>query len=39
MGQEEGLFARFNVKKRGIELHKRSENTGIPMPCWNHFKG
>ena len=35
----EGLFARFDVKKRGIELHKWSENTGILMPCWNYFKG
>ncbi|MCH8003847.1 MAG: hypothetical protein IH934_04415 [Nanoarchaeota archaeon] len=34
----ESLFARFDVKKRGIELHKWSENTGILMPCWNYFK-
>ena len=34
----ESLFARFDVKKKGIKLHKWSENTGILMPCWNHFK-
>ena len=34
----ESLFARFDVKKRGLELHKWSENTGILMPCWNYFK-
>ncbi len=32
------LFARFDVKNRKIELHKRSLNTGILMPCWNYFK-
>jgi len=36
---DESLFARFEVKKKGIELHKWSENTGILMPCWNYFKG
>jgi len=35
---DDSLFARFDVKKREIELHKRSENTGILMPCWNYFK-
>lgn len=35
---DDGLFARFNVKNKRIELHKWSENTGIVMPCWNHFK-
>ena len=34
----ESLFARFDVEKKGIKLHKWSENTGILMPCWNHFK-
>ena len=34
----ESLFARFDVKKKGINLHKWSENTGVIMPCWNHFK-
>ena len=34
----ENLFARFDVEKKGINLHKWSENTGILMPCWNHFK-
>lgn len=33
-----GLFAKFNVKNKKIELHKRSENTGILMPCWNYFE-
>ena len=32
------LFARFNIKNKKIELHRRSENTGILMPCWNYFK-
>jgi len=31
------LFARFDVKNKRIELHRWSENTGILMPCWNHF--
>ena len=34
----ESLFARFDIKNKGIKLHKWSENTGILMPCWNHFK-
>jgi len=34
----ESLFARFDVKNKEIKLHRYSENTGILMPCWNHFK-
>ena len=34
----ESLFARFDVNKKSIKLHRYSENTGILMPCWNHFK-
>ena len=33
-----GLFARFNVKNKQITgIHRLSENTGILLPCWNHF--
>lgn len=36
----EGLFARFDIKKKQItRLHRWSENTGIIMPCWNYFNG
>ena len=35
----DGLFARFDIKKKQVtKLHKWSENTGMIMPCWNHFK-
>ena len=34
----ENLLARFDVKNKGIKLHRYSENTGILLPCWNHFK-
>ncbi len=32
------LFARFDLNKQSIRLHKWSENTGIVMPCWNYFQ-
>ena len=35
---KKGLFARFNIKNKEIELHRLSENTGIIIPCWNYFK-
>lgn len=34
----ESLFARFDIKNKEIKLHRYSENTGILLPCWNHFK-
>ena len=34
----EGLFARFDVKKEQVtKIHRLSENTGMVMPCWDHF--
>ncbi|MCK5283284.1 MAG: hypothetical protein KAK00_07790 [Nanoarchaeota archaeon] len=35
---DNNLFARFNLNEQSIKLHKWSENTGIIMPCWSHFK-
>jgi len=33
------LFARFKLIDHIIlKLEKLSENTGITMPCWNHFE-
>lgn len=36
---DESLFARFDIENKQItRLHKKSENTGIIMPCWNYFE-
>jgi len=36
----EGLFARFDIKKKQItRIHRLSENTGMVMPCWDYFSG
>jgi hypothetical protein len=33
------LFARFKLVDHAIlKLERLSENTGILMPCWNHFE-
>ncbi|MBR9698966.1 hypothetical protein GOV09_00730 [Candidatus Woesearchaeota archaeon] len=32
------VFARFDLSKQSVRLHKWSENTGIVMPCWNYFE-
>lgn len=35
----QGLFASFDIEVDKInKLHKRSENTGVVMPCWNYFE-
>jgi hypothetical protein len=36
---DEGLFASFNIEVDKINsLHKRSEFTGVVMPCWQYFE-
>jgi len=34
----DGLFARFDLKKKQVNLHRWSENTEMRMPCWDYFK-
>lgn len=32
------IFARFNIENEQVKLHRRSENTGMLMPCYNYFE-
>jgi hypothetical protein len=32
------MFARFKLTSNSIKLERRSENTGVMMPCWNNFE-
>lgn len=32
------MFARFDLANHMIKLERRSENTGVMMPCWKDFE-
>lgn len=35
---DQGLFASFGIEVDTInKLHRRSENTGVILPCWRYF--